>query len=110
MPAINMTRFKQYLQHEAQQYLSFPLHDSRHPLVEPHYPVLDGVTEAVGRVGIFVLVHLNSRTPHASRRRRWPETDDRMGRGHHRHRKLAAGCQSATAPHRLRRILRFVGC
>lgn len=59
-----MTRFKQYLRHEAQQYLSFPLHDSRHPLVEPHYPVLDGVTEAVGRVGIFVLVHLNSRTPH----------------------------------------------
>lgn len=65
MPAINMTRFKQYLRHDvAQQYLSFPLHDSRHPLVEPHHPVLDGVTEAVGRVGIFVLVHLNSRTPH----------------------------------------------
>ena len=64
MPAINMTKFKQYLQHEAQQYFSFPLHDSRHPLVEPHHPVLDGVTEAVGRVGIFVLVHLNSRTPH----------------------------------------------
>lgn len=64
MPAINMTRFKQYLRHDvAQQYLSFPLHDSRHPLVEPHHPVLDGVTEAVGRVGIFVLVHLNSRTP-----------------------------------------------
>ena len=64
MPAINMTKFKQYLQHEAQQYFSFPLHDSRHPLVEPHHPVLDGETEAVGRVGIFVLVHLNSRTPH----------------------------------------------
>lgn len=65
MPAINMTRFKQYLRHDVfQQYLSFPLHDSRHPLVEPHHPVLDGVTEAVGRVGIFVLVHLNSRTPH----------------------------------------------
>ena len=65
MPAINMTRFKQYLRHDvAQQYLSFPLHDSRHPLVEPHLPVLDGVTEALGRVGIFVLVHLNSRTPH----------------------------------------------
>ena len=60
-----MTRFKQYLRHDvAQQYLSFPLHDSRHPLVEPHHPVLDGVTEAVGRVVIFVLVHLNSRTPH----------------------------------------------
>ena len=59
-----MTRFKQYLRHEAQQYLSFPLHDPRHPLVEPHHPVLDGVTEAVGRVGIFVLVLLNSRTPH----------------------------------------------
>ena len=65
MPAINLTRFKQYLRHDvAQQYLSFPLHDSRHLLVEPHHPVLDGVTEAVGRVGIFVLVHLNSRTPH----------------------------------------------
>ena len=32
--------------------------------MEPLLPVLVGVTEAVGRVGIFVLVHLNSRTPH----------------------------------------------
>ena len=61
---MSMTRFKQFLRHDvAKQYLSFPLHDSRHPLVEPHHPVLDGVTEAVGRVGIFALDHLNSCTP-----------------------------------------------
>jgi hypothetical protein len=58
-----MTRFKQYLRYDvAQQALSISLHDPRHPLIEPHHPVLDGVAEAVGCVGILVLFHLNVRT------------------------------------------------
>ena len=60
-----MTRFKQYLRYVvAQQALSISLHDPRHPLIEPHHPVLDGVAEAVGCVGILVLFHLNARTSH----------------------------------------------
>ena len=71
-----MTRFKPSLQHDvAQQSLSIFLHDPRHPLIEPHHPVLDGVSEAVGRVGVFVLFHLNAYTSHGvgigNRRKRW---------------------------------------
>lgn len=38
----------------AQQALSIYLHDPRHPLIEPHHPVLDGVAEAVGQSRVAV--------------------------------------------------------